>query len=188
MMATRSIIFILLFMASTSVWAAETQKKCVRGEFCADLNRANQLLQILEKGVEQCYNKNQKRAIQETQIRLTNIENEIRAAAIDWTSNKKKIVDDAATLANELSSLDKSPGFPADLYCGTNRKCLEIGFEGNKRYPNCLPVGDNIHGNVQYLSLEDFFNTALPKLAALLDREANKIAMTQAANRKKGVL
>lgn len=169
--ALKSVIFILVTIASTAVLARPSHNGCGRSDFCSSASHAQELLQVLEKGVDQCFNQNQAKARQTTRDRLAALDEKIHAATSDWAGrDKQKVTSDAAALANELHQFDASPGFPADIYCKTNRKCLEAGFEGNKRYPHCLPVGNDIHQNAQYLSLEELLNSTLPKLVALLNR------------------
>jgi hypothetical protein len=164
-----------------TISAGASATPCNRGKFCPQAAHASQLLQVLTAGVEQCYNKNQTKAIRRTHERLDRVAEELRQATVDWAKkDKQKLAAHAAMLANELQDLDRSPGFPADLYCRTNRKCLEAGFEGNKKYPNCLPVKDDIHANVQYVSLEELLNTTLPAVTTLLKSEADKATIASA--------
>jgi hypothetical protein len=189
--ALKSVIFIVVTILSTAVLArpSPSHNSCAHGDFCSSASHARDLLQVLEKGVDQCFNQNQAKARQTTQSRLVSLDEKIHAATSDWAGkDKKKVAGDAAILTNELHQFDASPGFPADIYCKTNRKCLEAGFEGNKRYPHCLPVGNDIHQNVQYLSLEELLNSTLPKLVALLKSRAASSFVAQSSQRNSSPL
>lgn len=168
-MAVKSVIFSLLISFSTGAFAAPAHTACRHSEFCVQAAHAIDLLQTLITATDQCFNPKRPDAIQKTKQRLLSLAEKIQAAASYWAAgDKEKVVTAAQVLAKELSSFDASPGFPANMYCETNRKCLEIGFEGNKKYPLCQPVAGDIHQNVQYLSFRDLLDHTLPTLVTML--------------------
>jgi hypothetical protein len=75
---------------------------------------------------------------------------------------------DARELAATIASFDEPAPFPARLSCSRNRDCLGLGFEGNDRYPRCLPVNGDKHANPQYRALIELLDVELPALAAAL--------------------
>jgi hypothetical protein len=162
------VIFYLSFTLSTAAYAMPSGVACKRGGFCTQAERTDELVQSLVRAVDQCFNPSHADAMKETRQRFVSLAEKIQIAGNDWAAhNSSKIASDSAGLAKDLQSFNDSPGFPASLYCKTIRKCLEIGFEGNRKYPQCQPVGGDIHRNSQYLSFEDLMDNALPKLVAL---------------------
>lgn len=159
-MAVKTVIVSLLFVFSTGAWGVPSP--------AAD---ANQLLHTLYVGVNQCFNPNQSEAIQQTKKQISELTIDVQKAAQDWaTGDRQKIAMDARNLSVVLKSFDESPGLPASLYCSTKRKCLELGFEGNAKYSNCLPVNGDIHRNIQYRSFEKLLDQTLPALIAMLQQ------------------
>jgi hypothetical protein len=173
-MIRTSVFFAFLFTISTAGMnlAAAPIKGC--GEFCARAAYAQTLLHVLLRGVDQCFNHNQPKAMNATKGRLSDLGEKIQKAAADWNArNKAALAEDARILSDELDKFGKSPGGMASLYCRTNRRCLELGFEGNEKYPECKPLNGDNHRNVQYTSFTTFIDDSLPRLVKML-RQASR--------------
>src|SRR6516162_5748677 len=67
------------------------------------------------------------------------------------------VLPSGQTKLNHLSSFRGPP------HCDTQRRCMELGFEGHPNYPHCQPMNGDKHANIQYIEFQQLLR-ALPQL------------------------
>lgn len=135
--------------------------------------RSRELLRILVRGVDECFNPDNRSTNEKVKSELLALDARIARDQEDWADgNRSALRRDAEELGRELASF----GAHASIFCGTRRRCLEIGFEANDdrardgtfRYPRCRSVGGNLRANPQFRALTELLDRALPALHRLL--------------------
>lgn len=132
-----------------------------------------QLLNVLANGVDECFSPKNADYNAEARTNLLNLAAQVEAIKQDITSrNSQNLTADASSLDASRNAFNEAAPLRAQIFCATKRACLEKGFEGNSKYPRCLPVNGNIHGNVQYIDFEYFLDHALPEFVTSLQNLA----------------
>jgi len=122
--------------------------------------------EVLSAGVGQCFNPNLGSTNDKVKQKFEDLATSVQAMEADVSSkNRAAISQDVDTIQSTLEGFATPSPFPANLECGTERECLEMGFAGNANYPACLPVNGDEHANAQYVALEQLLDVALPTLA-----------------------
>jgi hypothetical protein len=122
------------------------------------------LTKSLVAGVDQCFNPSHTEGNTAVKNRLIKLEQTALSAKPSLISG------DAAKLAQTTDDLEaqweafseKAP-LAARFHCDTQRRCMELGFEGHPNYPDCQPVNGNKHANIQYIQFQQLLR-ALPQL------------------------
>ena len=128
------------------------------------VDRVISLTKALVKGVEQCFNPSHTKGNTATKNRLITLEKTALSAKSSLTSGEApKLAQTAAELEAQWQAFSDKAPIAASFYCDTQRRCMELGFEGHPNYPHCQPVNGNKHGNIQYMQFEQLLRT-LPKL------------------------
>jgi hypothetical protein len=81
-----------------------------------------------------------------------------------------KLAQSAAELKAQWEAFSEKAPIAARFHCDTQRRCMELGFEGHPNYPHCQPVKGDKHANVQYVQ----FQQLLRSVPQLLDDLAPK--------------
>jgi hypothetical protein len=130
------------------------------------VNRVILLTKALVQGVEQCFNPSHTKGNTEVKNRLVKLEKTALSAKSSLTSGDvPKLVRSTAELKAQWEAFSEKAPIAARFHCDTQRRCMELGFEGHPNYPHCQPVNGNKHANVQYIQ----FQQLLRDLPQLLD-------------------
>ena len=128
------------------------------------VDRVISLTKALVKGVEQCFNPSHTKGNTAAKNRLIKLENTALSAKSSLTSgDAPKLAQSAAELKAQWETFSEKAPFAARLHCDTQRRCMELGFEGHPDYPHCQPVNGNKHANVQYIQFQQLLRI-LPQL------------------------
>jgi hypothetical protein len=128
------------------------------------VDRVISLTRALVKGVGQCFNPSHTKGNTEVKNRLIKLENTALSAKSSLTSgDAPKLAQAAAELEAQWKAFSEKAPLVARFHCDTQRRCMELGFEGHPNYPHCQPVNGNKHANVQYIEFQQLLR-ALPQL------------------------
>jgi len=130
------------------------------------VDRVISLTEALVKGVEQCFNPSHTKGNTAAKNRLLNLKKTALSAKSSLTSgDAPKLAQSTAELKTQWESFSEKAPFAARFHCDTQRRCMELGFEGHPNYPHCQPVNGNKHANIQYVQ----FQQSLQYIPKLLD-------------------
>ena len=119
------------------------------------VDRVISLAKALVKGVEQCFNPSHTKGNTAAKSRLIKLENTALSAKSSLTSgDAPKLAQTAAELEAQWQAFSEKAPIAARFHCDTQRRCMELGFEGHPNYPHCQPVNGNKHANVQYIQFQ----------------------------------
>jgi hypothetical protein len=128
------------------------------------VDRVISLIKALVKGMDQCFNPSHTKGNTAAKNRLITLEKTALSAKSSLTSgDAPKLAQTAAELEAQWEAFSEKAPIAARLYCDTQRRCMELGFEGHPNYPHCQPVNGNKHGNIQYIQFQQLLR-ALPQL------------------------
>jgi hypothetical protein len=128
------------------------------------VNRVISLTEDLVRGVEQCFNPSHTEGSTAAKDRLIKLERTALSAKFSLASgDAPKLAQTAAELEAQWEAFSEQAPVAARFYCDTQRRCMELGFEGHPDYPHCRPVNGNKHGNIQYIEFQQLLH-ALPQL------------------------
>ena len=128
------------------------------------VDRVISLTRALVKGVEQCFNPSHTKGNAAVKNRLMKLEMTALSARSNLTSgDASKLAQTAAELGAQWQAFSEKAPIAARFYCDTQRRCMELGFEGHPNYPHCQPVNGNKHANIQYIQFQELLR-ALPQL------------------------
>jgi hypothetical protein len=128
------------------------------------VDRVISLTKALVEGVEQCFNPSHTTGNTAAKNRLINLEKTALSARSNLTSgDAPKLAQTAAELEAHWQTFSEKAPIAARIYCDTQRRCMELGFEGHPNYPHCQPVNGNKHANIQYIQFQQLLR-ALPQL------------------------
>lgn len=128
------------------------------------VDRVISLTKALVKGVEQCFNPSHTKGNTAAKNRLIKLENTALSAKSSLTSgDAPKLAQSAAELEAQWKTFSEKAPIAARFHCDTQRRCMELGFEGHPNYPHCQPVNGNKHANVQYIQFQQLLRI-LPQL------------------------
>jgi hypothetical protein len=127
-------------------------------------DRVISLTKALAKGVEQCFNPSHTKGNTAVKNRLIKLEKTAMSAKSSLTSgDTQKLAETAAELEAQWEAFSEKAPLAARFHCDTQRRCMELGFEGHPNYPHCQPVHGNKHANIQYVQFQQLLR-ALPQL------------------------
>jgi hypothetical protein len=127
----------------------------------------------LVKGVEQCFNPSHTKGNTAAKNRLIKLEKTALSAKSGLTSGEApKLAQTAAELEAQWQAFFEKAPIAARFHCDTQRRCMELGFEGHPNYPHCQPVNGNKHANIQYIQFQQSLRV-LPQLLADLNPQAD---------------
>ena len=122
------------------------------------------LTKSLVRGVDQCFNPSHSKGNAAVKSRLAKLENTALSAKSSLTSgDAPKLAQTAAELKAQWEAFSEKAPIAARFYCDTQRRCMELGFEGHPNYPHCQPVNGNKHANIQYIQFQELLRV-LPQL------------------------
>ena len=122
------------------------------------------LTKALVEGVEQCFNPSHTEANTAVKNRLLNLEKTALSVKSSLASgDTPKLAQTAVELKSQWEAFSEKPPIAARFHCDTQRRCMELGFEGHPNYPHCQPVNDNKHANIQYIQFQQLLRV-LPQL------------------------
>ena len=122
------------------------------------------LTKSLVRGVDQCFNPSHSKGNAAVKSRLAKLENTALSAKSSLTSNDApKLAQTTAELEAQWAAFSEKAPLAARFHCDTQRRCMELGFEGHPNYPHCQPVHGNKHANIQYIQFQQLLR-ALPQL------------------------
>src|SRR6516165_3976439 len=128
------------------------------------VDRVISLTKALVKGVEQCFNPSHTKGNTAAKNRLIKLEETALSAKSGLTSgDAPRLAQATADLAVQWQALSEKAPIAARFHCDTQRRCMELGFEGHPNYPHCQPVNGNKHANIQYIQFQQLLR-ALPQL------------------------
>jgi hypothetical protein len=130
------------------------------------VDRVISLTKALVKGVEQCFNPSHTKGNTAAKNRLIKLEKTALSAKSSLTSgDAPKLAQTAAELEAQWQAFFEKAPIAARFHCDTQRRCMELGFEGHPNYPHCQPVNGNKHANIQYIQFQQLLRV-LPQLLA----------------------
>jgi len=130
------------------------------------VDRVISLTKALVEGVEQCFNPSHTNGNTAAKSRLIKLEKTAMSARSSLTNgDAPKLAQTASELAAQWQAFSEKAPIAARFHCSTQRRCMELGFEGHPNYPHCQPVNGNKHANVQYIQFQQLLR-ALPQLLA----------------------
>jgi hypothetical protein len=136
----------------------------------AQVDRVISLTRALVKGVDQCFNPAHTKGNTAVKNRLLRLENTALSAKSGLTSgDARKLAHAAADLKAQWAAFSEKAPLAARFHCDTQRRCMEIGFEGHPNYPHCQPVNGNKRGNIQSIQFQQLMRV-LPQLVDDLSR------------------
>jgi hypothetical protein len=128
------------------------------------VDRVISLTKALAKGVDQCFNPSHTKGNTAVKNRLIKLEKTALNAKSSLTSgDARKLAQSAAELEAQWKAFSEKAPIAARFHCDTQRRCMELGFEGHRNYPHCQPVNGNKHANIQYIQFQQLLQ-ALPQL------------------------
>jgi hypothetical protein len=114
------------------------------------VDRVISLTKALVKGVEQCFNPSHTKGNTAAKNRLIKLEKTALSAKSSLTGgDAPKLAQTAAELEAQCQAFFEKAPLAARFHCDTQRRCMELGFEGHPNYPHCQPVNGNKHANIQ---------------------------------------
>jgi hypothetical protein len=114
--------------------------------------------------VDQCFNPSHTKGNTAVKNRLIKLENTALSAKSSLTSgDAPRLVQTTSELEAQWEAFSEKAPLAARFHCDTQRRCMELGFEGHPNYPHCKPVHGNKHGNIQYVQFQQLVR-ALPQL------------------------
>ena len=135
------------------------------------VDRVISLTKALVKGVEQCFNPSHTKGNAAVKDRLIKLEETALSAKSSLTiGDAPKLAQSTAELKAQWEAFSEKAPIAARFHCDTQRRCMELGFEGHPNYPHCQPVKGDKHANVQYVQ----FQQLLRSIPQLLDDLAPK--------------
>ena len=141
-----------------TAWAAAPDPRT------GEADRVISLTIALVKGVEQCFNPSHTKANTAVKNRLIKLEKTVLSVKSSLTSGDAfKLAQTAAELKAQLQAFSEKAPIAARFHCDTQRRCMELGFEGRSNYPHCQPVNGNKHANIQYIEFQQLLRV-LPQL------------------------
>jgi hypothetical protein len=128
------------------------------------VDRVISLTKALVEGVEQCFNPSNTKGNTAAKNRLIKLEETALSAKSSLSSgDAPKLAQTAAELEAQWGAFFERAPIAARFHCDTQRRCMELGFEGHPNYPHCQPVSGNTHANTQYIQFQQLLR-ALPQL------------------------
>lgn len=128
------------------------------------VDRVISLTKALVEAVEQCFNPSHTEANTAVKNRLLNLEKTALSVKSSLASgDTPKLAQTAAELKAQWEAFSEKPPIAARFHCDTQRRCMELGFEGHPNYPHCQPVNGNKHANIQYIQFQQLLRV-LPQL------------------------
>jgi hypothetical protein len=128
------------------------------------VDRVISLTKALVKGVGQCFNPSHTKGNIAVKNRLIKLEQTALSAKSGLTSgDAAKLAQTAAELEAQWEAFSEKAPIAARFHCDTQRRCMELGFEGHPNYPHCQPVNGNKHANIQYIQFQQLLRI-LPQL------------------------
>ena len=136
----------------------------------AQVDRVISLTRALVKGVDQCFNPSHTKGNTAVKNRLIKLENTAMSVKSSLTSgDAAKRGQTVAELKTQWTAFSEEAPIAARFHCDTQRRCMELGFEGHSNYPYCQPVNGNKHANIQYIQFQQLLHV-LPQLLDDLSR------------------
>ena len=128
------------------------------------VDRVISLAKASIRGVDQCFNPSHTKGNAAVKNRLIKLKNAALSAKSSLISGEApKLAQPAAELKAQWEAFSEKAPLAARFRCDTQRRCMELGFEGHPNYPHCKPVNGDKHANVQYISFQQLMH-ALPRL------------------------
>jgi hypothetical protein len=128
------------------------------------VDRVISLTKALVKGVEQCFNPSNTKGNAAVKNRLIKLEKIVLSAKSSLISgDAPKLAQSAAELKAQWEAFSEKAPIAARFHCDTQRRCMELGFEGHSNYPHCRPVNGDKHANVQYVQFQQLL-LSIPQL------------------------
>jgi hypothetical protein len=135
------------------------------------VDRVISLTKALVKGVEQCFNPSHTKGNTAAKNRLIKLEKtSLNVKSSLANGDTAKLAQTTAELEAQWEAFSEKAPIAARFHCDTQRRCMELGFEGHPSYPHCQPVNGNKHANIQYIQLQQLLR-ALPQLLDDLGRQ-----------------
>jgi hypothetical protein len=130
------------------------------------IDRVISLTKALAKGVEQCFNPSHTKGNAAVKNRLINLEKAALSAKSSLTrGDAPKLAQSATELKAQWEAFSEKAPVAARFHCDTQRRCMELGFEGHANYPHCQPVNGDKHANIQYVQFQQLLRS-VPQLLA----------------------
>ena len=130
------------------------------------------LTKALVKGVGQCFNPSHTKGNAAVKNRLIKLEKTALSAKSGLTNgDASKLAQSAAELKAQWKAFSEKAPLAARFHCDTQRRCMELGFEGHPNYPHCQPVKGDKHANVQYVQFQQLLRS-IPQLLDDLDHKS----------------
>lgn len=128
------------------------------------VDRVISLAKALVRGVDQCFNPSHTKGNTAAKNRLIKLERTALSAKSSLTGDDpQKLAQSTAELTAQWEAFSEKAPVAARFHCATQRKCMELGFEGHPNYPHCQPVNGNKYANIQYVQFQQLMG-ALPHL------------------------
>ena len=128
------------------------------------VDRVISLAQASIKGVDQCFNPSHTEGNTAARNRLLKLERTALSAKSSLSNGDAlKLAQTAAELKTQWQAFSDKAPLAARFHCNSQRRCMELGFEGHANYPHCQPVNGNKHANIQYVQFQQLLR-ALPQL------------------------
>ena len=160
-MASTIAAALLITLACSTVVTAQAE---VPDQRVGQVDRVISLTKTLVRGVDQCFNPSHTKGNTATKNRLIRLEMTALSAKSDLTSgDAPKLAQTAAVLGAQWKAFSEKAPLAARFHCDTQRRCMELGFEGHPNYPHCQPVNGNKHANIQYIQFQQLLRI-LPQL------------------------
>jgi hypothetical protein len=130
----------------------------------AQVDHVISLSRALVRGVGQCFNPSHTKGNTAVKNRLVKLEQTALSAKSSLISgDARKLAQTAAELEVQWKAFSEKAPIAARFHCDTQRRCMELGFEGHPNYPHCQPVNGNKYANIQYLQFQQLLRV-LPQL------------------------
>jgi hypothetical protein len=134
------------------------------------VDRVISLARASIRGVDQCFNPSHTQGNTAAKDRLLRLERTALSAKSSLSNGDAlKLAQAAAELKAQWQAFSNKAPLAARFHCNTQRRCMELGFEGHANYPHCQPVNGNKHANIQYIQFQQLLR-ALPQLVDSLSR------------------
>ena len=146
------------------------------------VDRVVSLTKALVKGVDQCFNPSHTKGNTAAKNRLIKLENTALSAKSSLTSgDAPKLAQSAAELEAQWETFSEKAPIAARFHRNTQRRCMELGFEGHPNYPHCQPVNGNKHANVQYIQFQQLLRIPPQLLGDLIPPKLTGIGVSCSA-------
>jgi hypothetical protein len=145
-------------------WPFVTAQATAPDPRVGQVDRVISLTKALVKGVEQCFNPSHTKGNTAVKHSLIKLEKTALSAKSSLTGgDAPKLAQTAAELKVQWEAFSEKAPIAARFHCSTQRRCMELGFEGHPNYPQCQPLNGNKHANIQYIQFQQLLRV-LPQL------------------------